>query len=57
MNAGDLRPLASDGGIDTTPEDVADPFERLDDMMQVIEALCPVYPQRAPFEGSGKFRL
>ena len=57
LDRNELHPLTRDGGIDTTPGDVADPFERLDDLMQVVEALCPTYPQRGTFEGAGGFRL
>jgi hypothetical protein len=40
------RPLASDGGITVLADDKQDPFEALDDLMAVIEALCPTWPQR-----------
>jgi hypothetical protein len=57
MSGSELHPLAIEAGIDTTPNQVVDPFERLDDLMQVIEALCPTYPQRDTFERAGGFRL
>lgn len=34
-----------------------DPFETLDDLMWVIEALCPAWPPRPTFAGAGPFIL
>jgi hypothetical protein len=47
----DMKALfATDGGIAHVPAATSrDPFEALDDLMMVIEALCPVWPNRAIF--------
>lgn len=34
-----------------------EPFARLDDLMTVLEQLCPVWPVRDPFTGFRDFRL
>lgn len=34
-----------------------DPFQALDDLMQVIEALCPEWPPRESLAPSGPFIL
>jgi hypothetical protein len=34
-----------------------DPFEALDDLMTVIEALCPVWPNRAIFSSTDRFLI
>lgn len=49
--------FVAEGGIATPPNTERDPFEVLDDLMVVIDALCPVWPQRKTFEKSCKFRL
>lgn len=54
---GDLRVVSLEGLIKTTPlvveggvtialPETRDPFEVLDDLMTVGEALCPAWPQR-----------
>lgn len=35
----------------------ADPFRALDDLMIVIEALCPEWPAREPFTGQEQMLL
>lgn len=57
MSQNDLHPLTADGGIQASSPDVEDPFARLDDLMQVIEALCPIYPERETFTHAGEFKL
>ena len=52
-----LQPFAAEGGIATSPAGSRDPFEMLDDLMAVIEALCPVWPQRETFAGATQFLL
>jgi hypothetical protein len=52
-----LHPLASTGGISESLSDSRDPFEVLDDLMQVVESLCPTYPQRDTFADHGIFKL
>jgi hypothetical protein len=49
--------LASDGGTGESPVDSRDPFEALDDLMQVVESLCPTYPERDTFPARGIFKL
>lgn len=52
------RPLlASDAGVVTPPTDTRDPFTALDDLMAVIDALCPQWPARSTAAGPGSFRL
>ena len=52
------QPLVDDAGV---PQDrrhaPEDPFAALDDLMCVIEALCPVWPERPTFEGSRVFLI
>ena len=49
--------IAADGGVTMPIESDRDPYERLDDLMVVVEALCPRYPDREPFTGTEVFRL
>lgn len=51
------HPLSGDGGIGSPPTGTRDPFEALDDLMQVVEALCPTWPQRPLFSDTGIFKL
>jgi len=46
-----------EGGIVVAPSPVADPFAVLDDLMVVIEALCPQWPERETFANMGKCLL
>lgn len=57
MNAADQYPLTSEGGVEPIPSAPADPFSLLDDLMQVVEALCPTYPPRDTFETASGFKL
>ena len=57
LNKQQPQPLASEGGISESPADARGPFEVLDDLMQVIEALCPTYPQRDTFPDGAIFKL
>lgn len=34
-----------------------EPYEALDDLMSVIEALCPTWPERPVFPATAKFLL
>lgn len=38
--------LAAAGGAPRTPIPAGDPYQALDDLMAVVEALCPVWPPR-----------
>jgi hypothetical protein len=52
-----LHPLTSTGGVSSEPAHPRDPFEALDDLMQVVEALCPAWPNRDVFPDSAAFIL
>ncbi len=49
--------LSADGGVEPHPDGSADPFQTLDDLMHVVEALCPTYPTRETFARSALFKL
>jgi len=46
-------PLAGDGGLKSPATPLEDPFEVLDDLMVVVEGLCPTWPTRPPFRDGG----
>lgn len=51
------QPFASDAGIEVpvVPDD--DPYRALDELMAVVEELCPEYPERGVFVDGGKMLL
>ena len=49
--------LAADGGAPAGPPRHGDPFEALDDLMTVVEALCPEWPPRSGFGAMPDMRL
>ncbi|HEX9627383.1 MAG TPA: hypothetical protein VGA00_10650 [Acidiferrobacterales bacterium] len=49
--------FAGSGGIVAPVSGERDPFELLDDLMVVVEALCPAWPQRDTFENAVRLRL
>jgi hypothetical protein len=51
------HPLSSEGGLHWPAVESRDPFEAVDDLMQVVEALCPTWPRRDPFPSSAIFIL
>jgi hypothetical protein len=52
------QPFAADGGMTYAPTATnRDPFETLDDLMTVIEALCPVWPNREIFSSTDRFLI
>ena len=51
------HPFAAEGGVPYTPDANRDPFEALDDLMTVVEALCPTWPLREPFIDGLNWRL
>jgi hypothetical protein len=53
---GDLRALAVEGGVTIALPETRDPFEVLDDLMTVVEALCPTWPPRDSIT-PGPFKL
>ena len=48
---------AGAGGVKRAADSEREPYEALDDLMSVVEALCPIWPSRGIFGGSGKFLL
>lgn len=53
----DPFPIAADGGFEGPVPDTRDPYEILDDMMAVVEQLCPEFPEREIFKTDGDWRL
>lgn len=50
-------PLVGDGGLERTIQTSGDPFEALADLMEVVEALCPIWPVRHSTLSEGRFLL
>ena len=50
-------PLVAEGGVPYKADLSRDPFEALDDLMTVVEALCPVWPPREPTKGGDYWLL
>ena len=50
-------PFAADAGIQSTAAQPEDWFQALDDLLVVVEALCPRWPARQPFNISGSLLL
>lgn len=44
-------PLAGDGGVHGSVSSPQDPYRTLDDLMALVEAHCPTWPQRGTFVG------
>jgi len=49
--------LAANGGLEQQLGRPADPFAALDDLMVVVEALCPRWPAREPCGPMPNLRL
>ena len=49
--------LVAAGGIHVPAQPMRDPFEALDDLMVVVEALCPTWPRRESFGTMPDMRL
>ncbi len=49
--------LAADGGMQMPAVPVDDPIRALDDLMAVVEALCPIWPERVSFVVGEKMLL
>ncbi|MES1190118.1 MAG: hypothetical protein ABUS47_03450 [Steroidobacter sp.] len=49
-NGVDPYPFVAEGGINLQAPESADPYAALDDLMKVVEALCPVWPERETFK-------
>lgn len=50
-------PIVADGGVAPALAAPADPFQALDDLMAVVEELCPVWPPRPIFTNERNNRL
>ena len=50
-------PFAADAGIVLPVDSDEDPYRRLDDLMAVVKALCPVWPARGCFVAGGRMLL
>jgi hypothetical protein len=51
------QPLADAGGVVGNVHSQREPYEVLDDLMAVVEALCPTWPSRGGFVSTGKWLL
>jgi hypothetical protein len=51
------QPLVGSGGMQSRPTVQGDPYMALDDLMVVIEQLCPVWPPRELFKSAGLWLL
>ncbi len=51
------QPSADGGGIVGKVHSEREPYEALDDLMAVVEALCPTWPSRGVFVSTGKWLL
>ena len=49
--------IVANGGVRSVVDPPADGFAALDDLMAVIEALCPTWPQRDNFGSMPEMRL
>lgn len=50
-------PFAAEGGVRLPAQAVDDPYQALDDLMAVVELLCPEWPARRPFSSAGRMLL
>ena len=60
MSSSEKRPdqlLATNGGLHMPPTPTDDPLLSLDDLMAVVEALCPRWPERGTFVIGSKMLL
>jgi len=51
------QPLLGEGGVKMVIPSASDQFESLDDLMKVVEALCPRWPEREPFQEVTHWKL
>jgi hypothetical protein len=52
------QPIAGEGGItSSSPAGARNPYEALEDLMLVVEALCPNWPPRDTFKTEGLWLL
>lgn len=50
-------PIIGNAGVAPAVAPPADPFQALDDLMVVVEELCPVWPPRPIFTNESSNRL
>lgn len=50
-------PIAAEGGLPAAAPCGDDPWRALDELMAVVEALCPEWPERPTFREDAKFLL
>lgn len=50
-------PIIAEGGVNVPSPAPADPYQALDELMAVIEELCPVWPPRPTFTNESNNRL
>jgi len=50
-------PLAASGGLEAPRPALDDPCQALDELMSVVEALCPVWSERPTFSDNDRFLL
>ncbi len=53
----DPRRTQEEGGIPGPPSEPADPYAALDELMAVVESLCPRWPERSLFSAMPDMRL
>ena len=53
----EVAPFAANAGIKLPIPAPQDPMRALDDLMVVVEALCPVWPERPLFKDRGRMLL
>jgi len=51
------QPVASGAGARAAVPSPADPYQVLDELMALVEALCPRWPERGTTVDSGEMRL
>lgn len=51
------EPLAGPKVLSREPEASKDPYAVLDDLMVVVESLCPRWPERKTFRAGDVFKL
>jgi hypothetical protein len=49
--------MVAEGGVTSPVAAPVDPFQALDDLMVVVEELCPVWPERGTFSNEAHNRL
>jgi hypothetical protein len=50
-------PFAAEGGLGAPVSAGEDPYQTLDELMVVVEVLCPVWPPREGFINGGRMLL